>query len=188
MEALLASYAVVPEDRRVQAEYELSDLFMELSKEFPGIENVESFIVPLNIRGLILLDLSKYTSRLSAEERLKLKKRILELFERAKQEGRVLSLLKVIPFDRLVRTDLNEIRRVAEEFAPHVKGPWKVVLRRRAGTPFERKEIIQAIASVIKEPVNLTSPNYVVYVDTLGPQFTGMSLFSREEARMLRLR
>ncbi len=190
MEGILISYQIIPKDKRIEAEFELSDLLMLLAKKYPGIDNIDKFLVHLPFRGLLLLDLSDYVKNLSNEEKIELKKLFLEEFEKAKEEQRARAIVKVVPFDKLVRTDLVEIEKAVAELSTRITGKWRITLRRRGDVKLKREDIIKAAAKPIdtsKYPVDLKNPDFVVYIDIIG-DLTGILIATKDEAKKLKLK
>ncbi len=88
----------------------------------------------------------------------------------------VRDIKRLVPIEFVVDTDLGEFSRVAGELARRIPGDasYKVELRRRY-TQLGRMEIIDAFASAIPRRVSLEEPDYIVWVEVLGPK-TGVSL------------
>ena len=104
-------------------------------------------------------------------------------------------LLKVVPVQVVVDTDLEEIARAAAELAEQGIGPeesFKIEVRKRM-TDLSRKSVIEAVAERIDRRVDLTSPQKIVQIEIIGPR-TGVSvitpgqIFSAERIRRPHLR
>ena len=84
--------------------------------------------------------------------------------------------LRILPIERVVSTDLEEIKKVAEEFAVRIgeQETFRITVEKRF-TTLHSKDIVEATASVIKRKVNLENPDRLLVVEVLGA-LTGVSL------------
>lgn len=84
--------------------------------------------------------------------------------------------LRIIPVEKVVRTDLNEIRKTAEELGLRIgeDETFRITAEKRF-TTIHAEEIIEAVATGIKRKVDLTNPNKILLVEVVG-KLTGMSL------------
>jgi tRNA acetyltransferase TAN1 len=84
--------------------------------------------------------------------------------------------LRVIPIEKVVRTDLREIERAATELASKIKEDetFRVTVEKRF-TEASSKEIVEAAAANIERRVDLNKPDKVVLVEVVGG-FTGISV------------
>ena len=85
--------------------------------------------------------------------------------------------LRIIPIDRVVRTDLNEIQRVATELAlSKIKETesFRVTVEKRF-TETPSRDIIEAAATNIERQVNLNNPDKIVLIEVVGG-LTGISV------------
>lgn len=84
--------------------------------------------------------------------------------------------LRVIPIERVVRTDLREIERAAAELASKIgEGETFRVTVEKRFTKISSKEIVEAAAANIDRRVDLSKPDKVVLVEVVG-RLTGMSV------------
>ncbi len=84
--------------------------------------------------------------------------------------------LRIMPIQRVVRTDLDEIKRVALEFAQKIgEGETFRVTVEKRFTSLHSQEIIAAVATEIQRKVALERPDKVLLIEVLGG-FTGISL------------
>ncbi|MEM0216130.1 MAG: THUMP domain-containing protein [Candidatus Bathyarchaeia archaeon] len=108
---------------------------------------------------------------------------VIERFRRILQERpyEFRYLLRVIPIERVVRTDIDEISRVAHEFENRIgeNETFRVTVEKRF-TETSTRSIIEAIASKINRKVNLEKPDKIVLVEVIGG-LTGMSLIKPED-------
>jgi tRNA acetyltransferase TAN1 len=84
--------------------------------------------------------------------------------------------LRVIPIERTIRTDLNEIRRVATEMGSKIKEneSFRITVEKRF-TQLSSRDIIDAAAANIERKVNLTSPDKILLIEVVGG-VTGISV------------
>ncbi len=84
--------------------------------------------------------------------------------------------LRIIPIQKVTRSDLAEIERIATEFAAEIEEneTFRVTVEKRF-TGLSSKEIIDAAAANIKRKVNLISPDKIILVEVVGG-FTGISV------------
>jgi len=108
---------------------------------------------------------------------------VIERFRRILQERpyEFRYLLRVIPIERVVRTDIDEISRVAHEFENRIgeNETFRVTVEKRF-TETSTRSIIEAIASKINRKVDLEKPDKIVLVEVIGG-LTGMSLIKPED-------
>jgi len=84
--------------------------------------------------------------------------------------------LRIIPIEKVVRTDLGEIERAATELAAKIgeNETFRVTVEKRfTETPL--KDIIEAAAVNIERRVDLNNPDKIVLVEVLGG-LTGISI------------
>jgi tRNA acetyltransferase TAN1 len=84
--------------------------------------------------------------------------------------------LRILPIQRVVHTDLEDIKKSASEFAAQLQGneTFRVTVEKRF-TSIHSRDIIEAIASDIKNTVDLKNPDKIFLIEIVGG-FTGMSL------------
>lgn len=84
--------------------------------------------------------------------------------------------LRVIPIEKVVHTDLNEIKEAIAELSSNIEESetFRVTVEKRF-TTLSTKDIIEAAAVNIKHRVNLSNPNKVVLVEVVNG-FTGVSI------------
>jgi len=99
-------------------------------------------------------------------------------------------ILRVIPIEKVVRTDLIEIKQAVIELANRIGDDetFRVTVEKRF-TSTTTREIIEAAAASIQRKVDLTSPDKIVLIEVVGG-FTGVSvvkpkdIFSTTKERM----
>jgi len=84
--------------------------------------------------------------------------------------------LRILPVERVVATDLEEIKRVTEELAGGIdeQETFRVTVEKRF-TTLHSKEIVEAAASLIKSKADLENPDRILLIEVLGA-LTGISL------------
>jgi tRNA acetyltransferase TAN1 len=89
-------------------------------------------------------------------------------------------MLRVMPIERVVRTDVEEIKRVVAELATGLgeNETFRVTVEKRFTTTSSR-DIIEAAAKTVQRRVNLDKPDKVVLIEVIG-SFTGISVLKPE--------
>ncbi|MGD0203306.1 MAG: THUMP domain-containing protein [Candidatus Bathyarchaeia archaeon] len=84
--------------------------------------------------------------------------------------------LRILPIERVVPTDLEEIKRVAAELATRIgeNETFRVTVEKRF-TTIHSKDLIEAAASDIKRKADLENPDRILLIEVLGA-LTGVSL------------
>jgi tRNA acetyltransferase TAN1 len=84
--------------------------------------------------------------------------------------------LRILPIERVVQTDLEEIKRVTHELADGIgeQETFRVTVEKRF-TTLHSKDIVEAAASVIKRKADLENPDRILLIEVLGA-LTGVSL------------
>jgi tRNA acetyltransferase TAN1 len=84
--------------------------------------------------------------------------------------------LRIVPIERVVPTELEEIKRVTEELAARIgeHESFRVTVEKRF-TALHSKEIIEAAASGIKRKADMNNPDRILQIEVLGA-LTGISL------------
>ncbi|HMK94296.1 MAG TPA: THUMP domain-containing protein [Candidatus Limnocylindrales bacterium] len=84
--------------------------------------------------------------------------------------------LRIMPIERVVPTDLEEIKRVTLELAGRIgeQETFRVTVEKRF-TTLHSKDIVEAAASLIKRKVDLENPDRILLLEILGG-LTGISL------------
>ena len=105
----------------------------------------------------------------------KLRKMILEFPYRLRY------ILRVIPIQKVVETNLDEIRRVSLELGKKIgeDSSFRVTIEKRF-TSFHSRDLIEAAASEIKRKINLSKPDNILLIEVLG-ELTGISLIKPQD-------
>lgn len=84
--------------------------------------------------------------------------------------------LRIIPIEKVVRTDLDEIRRVATEFAARIgeNETFRVTVEKRF-TSIHSRDFVEAAAADIQRKADLENPDKILLIEVIGG-VTGMSL------------
>jgi tRNA acetyltransferase TAN1 len=84
--------------------------------------------------------------------------------------------LRVIPIEKVVRTDLNEIQQVVRELASKITGneTFRITVEKRF-TTIQTIDIVEAAAANIQHKVDLTKPDRIVLIEVVGGS-TGVSV------------
>jgi tRNA acetyltransferase TAN1 len=84
--------------------------------------------------------------------------------------------LRIIPVERVVRTDLDEVKRAATELAAKIEEneTFRVTVEKRF-TSLHSRDLIEAVATGIDRKVDLENPDKILLVEVVGG-LTGMSL------------
>ncbi len=89
--------------------------------------------------------------------------------------------IRIIPIEKVVPTDLNEIERVATEMGGRIgkDETFRVTVEKRY-TSLSTRDIIEAAASNIERKVDLTKPDRILLVEVVG-SITGISLIKPDD-------
>ncbi len=84
--------------------------------------------------------------------------------------------LRILPIERVVQTDLDEIKHATAELATGIgeNETFRVTVEKRF-TSLHSKDIIEAAAGDIKRKADLENPNKILLIEVLGA-LTGLSL------------
>jgi tRNA acetyltransferase TAN1 len=89
--------------------------------------------------------------------------------------------LRLIPIEKVVRTNLGEIERAATELSLKIKKneTFRITLEKRFSQTHTR-DIIEAAATNIEREVNLGNPDKILLIEVVGG-LTGLSLIKPDE-------
>jgi tRNA acetyltransferase TAN1 len=84
--------------------------------------------------------------------------------------------LRIIPVERVVRTDLDEVKHAAMELAATIgeNETFRVTVEKRF-TSLHSRDLIEAVATGIDRKVDLENPDKILLIEIVGG-LTGMSL------------
>ena len=88
--------------------------------------------------------------------------------------------LRIIPAEKVVPTDLEEVKSVAAELASDMgeNDTFRVTVEKRF-TNLHSKDLIEAAATVIQRKVDLENPSKILLIEVVGG-LTGISLIKPE--------
>ena len=88
-------------------------------------------------------------------------------------------VFRVIPVQRVVPAELQEIQSAAEDMASHIPpdDSFRVIVEKRH-SPLHSVDIIECVAEVVKCRVDLTKPDWVVLIEIVG-KHAGVSVIRR---------
>ncbi len=88
---------------------------------------------------------------------------------------------RVIPIEKVVRTDLGEIERAATRLASRIKEneSFRVTVEKRF-TDTSTQDIIEAAAANIERKVSLSSPDKIILIEVVGG-LSGISIIRSEQ-------
>jgi tRNA acetyltransferase TAN1 len=99
----------------------------------------------------------------------------------ASEPWQVRYILRVLPIEVVVPTELYAIRQATKQLAAKIgKDSFRITVEKRH-SPLESIEVIKAIAGEIGSRVDLENPGWVVLVEIVGSQ-TGVSVIRPEQA------
>lgn len=106
-------------------------------------------------------------------------KRFREILRERPYEFRY--ILRIIPIEKVVRTDLGEIQRAATELGSKIgkDETFRVTVEKRF-TETSTRDIIEAAAANIEREVNLNNPDKILLVEVIGG-LTGLSVIKPDE-------
>lgn len=90
-------------------------------------------------------------------------------------------LLRIIPIEKVVRTDLGEIQRAATELSSKIEKTetFRITVEKRF-TETSSRDIIEAAAANIERKVDLNNPSKILLIEVIGG-LTGVSVAKPEE-------
>ena len=89
--------------------------------------------------------------------------------------------LRAIPIEKVVHTDLNEIKQAVTELARRIteNETFRITVEKRF-TTIQTVDIIEAAAANVLRKVNLTKPDRIVLIEVVGGS-TGVSVIKPED-------
>jgi tRNA acetyltransferase TAN1 len=84
--------------------------------------------------------------------------------------------LRIIPIEKVVNTDLNEIKRVAAELAAKIgeNETFRVTVEKRF-TSIHSRDFIEAAATDVQRKADMENPDKILLIEVIG-RLTGVSL------------
>lgn len=90
-------------------------------------------------------------------------------------------IMRILPVDKVVDTNLDGIVKAVKELVVRI-GPgesFRITIEAR-DSPYEDKQLIDAIADLVDRKVNLATPDKIIFVQIFG-EYTGVSVISPHE-------
>ena len=105
--------------------------------------------------------------------------KIREMFKKHPEEFRF--ILRVIPIEKVVNTDLKEIKRITSEIAYKIRNDesFRISVKKRY-TQISSKKIIKNVAAQILRRVDLKNQDKIILIEIVG-KFTGISIIKPED-------
>jgi tRNA(Ser,Leu) C12 N-acetylase TAN1 len=89
--------------------------------------------------------------------------------------------LKFRPIEVITRTDLNELVKASRIFLSRIKNNETFMIKvEKRLTDLKRKEVIEAVASIIERKVDLVNPDKILLIEILR-EWSGLALIVRED-------
>ncbi len=90
-------------------------------------------------------------------------------------------MLRVLPIEKVVRTNLDEIQQAVTELASKIAEDetFRITVEKRF-TTIQTTNIIEAVAANVQREVNLTQPDRIVLIEVVGGS-TGISVIEPED-------
>jgi tRNA acetyltransferase TAN1 len=135
------------------------------------IGDSEASVDTTPIRGLIVAKTS--LSPFEAVEKLR------KLLAERPEEFRY--TLKIIPIQKVVKTDLDEIKKVSKELSVQIglDEKFRVSIEKRH-SEIDRMEVVKAAAEEIDRKVDLKNPDKILLIEILG-NLTGVSVVKEND-------
>jgi len=95
--------------------------------------------------------------------------------------GKFKTLLRIMPIDRVIATDLDELMEATKELSEKIDddASFRVTLEKRK-TDLRSLEVIDAVAGILDQKVDLVNPDWVLLIQILG-KHTGVSVIHPED-------
>ena len=92
-------------------------------------------------------------------------------------------ILKIVPIDYVCETNLNVIKDFVEKYYPlylNEEDSFKIELKRRKNEIIERDAIIESVAKIITNRVDLDNPDKIIRIELLG-NISGISFLNPDD-------
>ena len=92
-------------------------------------------------------------------------------------------ILKIVPVDYVCETNLNLIKDFIEKYYPlyiNKEDSFKIELKRRKNEIIERDAIIESVAKIIPNRVDLDNPDKIIRIELLG-NVSGISFLNPDD-------
>ena len=130
------------------------------------------------IQGIKYPGLITAATNIDTKEVIRKIKKILE-----KDSNFFQFILKIVPIDYVCETKLNVIKDFVEKYYPlylNKEDSFKIELKRRKNEIIERDAIIESVAKIITNRVDLDNPDKIIKIELLG-NVSGISFLSPDD-------
>jgi len=126
----------------------------------------------------------KYPGLITAATNIDCKEVILKIKKILEKNSNFFqSILKIIPIDYVCETKLNVIKDIVEKYNPlylNKNDSFKIELKRRKNEIIERDAIIESVAKIINNRVDLDNPDKTIRIELLG-NVSGISFLNPDD-------
>jgi tRNA acetyltransferase TAN1 len=90
-------------------------------------------------------------------------------------------IMRILPVDKVVDTNLGDIVKAVKELSADIGTgeTFRITIEAR-DSPYQEKQLIDAIADVVDRKVNLASPDKIVFIQVFG-EYTGVSVVTPQQ-------
>ena len=130
------------------------------------------------IQGIKYPGLITAATNIDTKEVIRKIKKILE-----KDSNFFQFILKIVPIDYVCETNLNLIKDFVEKYYPlylNEEDSFKIELKRRKNEIIERDAIIESVAKIITNRVDLDNPDKIIRIELLG-NISGISFLNPDD-------
>ena len=130
------------------------------------------------IQGIKYPGLITAATNIDTKEVIRKIKKILE-----KDSNFFQFILKIVPIDYVCETNLNVIKDFVEKYYPlylSKEDSFKIELKRRKNEIIERDAIIESVAKIITNRVDLDNPDKIIKIELLG-NVSGISFLNPDD-------
>ncbi|MHA1461338.1 MAG: THUMP domain-containing protein [Promethearchaeota archaeon] len=126
----------------------------------------------------------KYPGLITAATNIDSKEVILKIKKILEKDSNFFQfILKIIPIDYVCETKLNVIKDIVEKYYPlylNKDDSFKIELKRRKNEIIERDAIIESVAKIINNRVDLDNPDKTIRIELLG-NVSGISFLNPDD-------
>ena len=126
----------------------------------------------------------KYPGLITAATNIDSKEVILKIKKILEKDSNFFQfILKIIPIDYVCETKLNVIKDIVEKYYPlylNKNDSFKIELKRRKNEIIERDAIIESVAKIINNRVDLDNPDKTIRIELLG-NVSGISFLNPDD-------
>ena len=126
----------------------------------------------------------KYPGLITAATNIDSKEVILKIKKILEKDSNFFQfILKIIPIDYVCETKLNVIKDFVEKYYPlylNKDDSFKIELKRRKNEIIERDAIIESVAKIINNRVDLDNPDKIIRIELLG-NVSGISFLNPDD-------